>query len=190
VADSGRAWARALFSAAGATAARRLIADALDTLAGAMREHRVFREALKDPAVPNRLRIELIEAALPVTAPLETRELYARFAKLLVGKGRIGLLPSVAVTHRRLLDAEEGVVRLDIEAAREPDEARVRRMTEAWSRAGAGEKVIARVRLRPELLGGYRLRAGSIRYDFSIVGRLERLRKHLARPTESAREEG
>ncbi len=190
MADSRRAWARALFAAGKDSSTRLLFGEALAGLARAMEGPGGFREGLEDPAVPKLKRLGLIEAALPASASAPSRKVFGRFAELIVNKGRVALLPAISRSYGELADAEAGIARLDIEAARQPDAALIESLTKAWGAAGNGERVFARVRIQPDLIGGYRLRSGSVRYDYSIAGRIERLRRHLARPLEAARDKG
>jgi F0F1-type ATP synthase delta subunit len=56
------------------------------------------------------------------------------------------------------------------------------RIAAAWTANSGASTTMATVRLNPALIAGYRLRAGSLRIDYSIAGRLERLRREFARP--------
>jgi F0F1-type ATP synthase delta subunit len=66
----------------------------------------------------------------------------------------------------------------------------LRRVAAAWTVYAGAVVTQATVRVNPELIAGYRLRAGSLRIDYSIAGRLERLRRELAQPLMRARGEG
>jgi F0F1-type ATP synthase delta subunit len=79
-------------------------------------------------------------------------------------------------------DADEGIARLEVEAARAVDPAALDRIAKAWSLYSEAKTTRASVRINSALIAGYRLRAGSLRIDYSIAGRLERLRRELARP--------
>ena len=111
-----------------------------------------------------------------------TDAVFSRFCELLVEKERSSLIPALASVFRRIVDAEEGVARLEIEAAREPEAATVGRIGDAWSKSTGARTTISTLRVKPELIAGYRLRSGSIRIDYSIAGRLERLRRRLVLP--------
>lgn len=183
--DSRRAWAGALFSAAAPPSARGesyrpLFAEALEGLRKALEEP-AFQAALEDPVTPRSKRIEILSSALAASAPAEARRIFSALMSLIVAKDRIPLLPAIAGAYRELLDAEEGRVHLEIEAAFEPSPALVEELAEAWKRSSGAKTVRTSLRLSPALIGGYRLRSGSIRYDHSIAGRVERLRHHLSR---------
>ena len=60
------------------------------------------------------------------------------------------------------------------------------RIATAWTTYAGAKTTRATVRVDPALIAGYRLRAGSLRIDYSIAGRLERLRRELARPLDKS----
>ncbi|HTX71302.1 MAG TPA: ATP synthase F1 subunit delta [Rectinemataceae bacterium] len=193
--DRRRAWARALFGAAAEAGRRASYADALDGIAAVMAENRLMANFLSDPSVPKPEKKLFLASALlrPAGAPEDA--VFSRFCALLVDKGRCPLIPAIAAEMRHLVDAEQGLVRLEIEAAREPDADTIRRIREAWTRSVKSAATVSTLRVRPELIAGYRLRSGSIRIDYSVAGRLERLRRQLVRPLgaspqESGRGEG
>jgi F-type H+-transporting ATPase subunit delta len=177
VPDRRRAWARALGEAAPSSERRKAYADALDGIALAMSEDRRVVDYLHDPAIPKSDKKEFLASALGGTDAV-----FSRFCELLVDKERSSLIPALASVFRRIVDEEEGVARLEIEAAREPDAATVGRIGEAWSKSAGVRTTISTLRIKPELIAGYRLRSGSIRIDYSIAGRLERLRRRLVLP--------
>jgi F-type H+-transporting ATPase subunit delta len=188
VPDRRRAWAAALFAAEPESARRRGIADALDGIAAAMRAGRELADFLRDPSVPASSKSALLASALDPSLDGDGR--FARFCALAVAKGRALLLPAVAARYRALLDSGEGVSRLEVEAAREPDPAFLARLGDAWTRSAGARRTEIVVRINPALVAGYRLRAGSAMYDYSVAGRLERLRRELARPLGPGRMEG
>lgn len=206
MADARRAWARALRSSAPGPRARAAYAAALDGIALALaREGGEGRLELylEDPAVPAARKAELLSGALDAvnsagagdlepgargaveagafgTVEAGAGEVFSRFLLLLARKGRLGLLREIAATYRRLEDEATGLVRLRVEAAREPAPGLLEAFAAAWAKASGARDCAAELRLEPELVAGYRLRSGSLRIDYSAKGRLERLRAALA----------
>jgi F-type H+-transporting ATPase subunit delta len=107
---------------------------------------------------------------------------FARFCSLIVEKGRTHLLPQIARSYVAMRDLDEGIARLEVEAAREVDPAALDRIAKAWNAYSGALSTRTSVRLNSALIAGYRLRAGSLRIDYSIAGRLERIRRELAQP--------
>jgi F-type H+-transporting ATPase subunit delta len=165
-------------------------AEALSSLVGAIAADRNLGEFLSDPLVPKDKRASIIASSLGPDAKGPGPEVFGRFCSLIVEKGRAPLLPEIARSYGEMVDAAEGTARLEVESAREVDAEALKRIAAAWTTYSGAKTTRASVRLNPELIAGYRLKAGSLRIDYSVAGRLERLRRELARPLGSARGEG
>jgi F-type H+-transporting ATPase subunit delta len=180
VPDRRRAWARALFLAAPDRESRAAYASALEGLRLAVEAEPRLHACLADPSVAKSAKSSLISAALGAGEP--GAAVFGRFCGLIVDKGRTFLLPQIARSYGEMRDADEGIARLEVEAARAMAQAALDRVAAAWTAYSGAKATEAMVRLNPALIAGYRLRAGSLRIDYSIAGRLERLRRELARP--------
>jgi F-type H+-transporting ATPase subunit delta len=181
--DPRRAWAKALFLAMGTAGAREGAALALDRAATLVSgEAATF---FLDPAVPRKARTEALASLF---GEGEGREAFGRFVDLLVEKSRVALLPLIARSYRALLDAELGISRVDLVSARPLEKATLSEIEGAWKARTKARTVIMRVSQDPALLGGFILRTGSVRYDWSTAGRFKRLGQELSRPIEAARD--
>ena len=185
--DRRRAWARALILAASDREARAAFAAALEALSAAIDGDARFREFLADPSSPKKEKARILASAMDlgpgsVAASPRSAATFERFCSLIVEKGRAALLPEIARSYGAMRDAEEGIARLEVEAARDVDGEALKRIAEAWTKFSGSKATRPRVRINSALIAGYRLRAGSLRIDYSIAGRLERLRRELARP--------
>jgi F-type H+-transporting ATPase subunit delta len=187
VPDRRRAWARALFLAAPDRDARAAYDEALRALSAAIESEPQIHEFLLDPSGSKKAKASLIAASLdPAKGAAGKAEVFGRFCSLIVEKDRSGLLPQIARSYGDMRDADEGIARLEVETAREVDEGALKRISAAWSSYTGAKTTQAVVRINPALIAGYRLRAGSLRIDYSIAGRLERLRRELAQPLEKS----
>ena len=189
--DRRRAWARALFLAAPDRESRSAFADALNVLSVAIETDSRMRDALSDPAGDRKAKVALLTAALGTRAGTPAKSdagaaVFERFCALLVEKGRTPLLSQIARSYGALRDADEGIARLDIEAARQIDPPTLERIGRGWSAYSGAKSTRTTLRVNSALIAGYRLRAGSLRIDYSVAGRLERLRRELSRPLGSA----
>ncbi len=178
--DRRRAWAKALFFAAPDSASRGACADALEGLRACVDADKRIGNLLSDPSVPKTAKVQVLTAAYGGTGPGAV--VFERFCALIVDKGRSPLLPQIARAFGEFRDADEGIARLEIEAARAMADEALQRIALAWTKYSGAKTTSASVRVTPALIAGYRLRAGSLRIDYSIAGRLERLRRELARP--------
>jgi F-type H+-transporting ATPase subunit delta len=180
VPDRRRAWARALFLAAPSPQSRRACAEALEGFRAAMAADKRLANFLSDPPVAKASKVQVLRAAYAGDA--EGAGVFERFCSLIVDKGRISLLPQIATSYGEFRDADEGIARLEVEAARAVGDEALERIAAAWTKYSGARTTRASVRVTPALIAGYRLRAGSLRIDYSIAGRLERLGREFARP--------
>lgn len=184
--DRRRAWAHALFLAAPDRESRAVYASALEALSATIVSELRFREFLTDPSVAKGAKASVLVSALGAEASGPAKgsgaAVFERFCALIVDKGRAALLPQIARAYGAMRDSDEGIARLEVEAAREVDPDALGRIAAAWTSYSGSRTTQAKVKVNSALIAGYRLRAGSLRIDYSIAGRLERLRRELARP--------
>ena len=124
-------------------------------------------------------------------APLESREEMAQsiFGKvvskpvlnmiqLLLRRGRIHQLPTVAAEFRRLDNARRGITLATATSAAPLSADEIRAITARLEQLSGG-RVELDVQVDPSLLGGLIVRVGDRLIDGSVRGRLERLRNQL-----------
>ena len=182
--DGRRAWAAALFQAAPDAAARDAYDVALDGMARALDMDQAFESFFLDPGVKALVKAAFLESALDSSEGLsaEAVAVFRRFSELAARKGRLGLLRQISAAYRALVDAESGRARIEIQCATEPSPETVEKIRTAWRVFSGARDCLVAIRKDESLVAGYRLRAASVRYDYSVKGRLERLRRDLARP--------
>jgi F-type H+-transporting ATPase subunit delta len=130
---------------------------------------------LDNPALPLDKRRELLEAAIGKDAPPALLNLLL----LLLRRGRIELVPRIAIALRELVDRKSGIRRAVVTSASELSAQEVRALEERLER-DTGGKVELQVKVDPSLLGGLVVRVGDRLLDGSVRGRLERLRDQVA----------
>jgi F-type H+-transporting ATPase subunit delta len=140
-------------------------------------DERVAR-VIGNPSVPRADR----EATIDRLFAKRVSPLVLNLVRLLDQRGRLTLLPAVAMELTRLLDAMRGVVAATVTSAAplEKDEvaeiaARIESMT--------GQTVKLATAVDPSLIGGLTVRVGDRMIDASVRGRLERLRDQLVAGT-------
>ena len=169
----GRRYAEAAFQLAMRDGALDAYGDGLD-LAVRMLAGAEVLGILRNPARPLSERVELVDTLLSKRVPEPVRKI----AGLLVARGKVDRLATVATEYRRLLNQEQGVVEAVATAASPLDKTE----TEALQRKIAemtGRTVDLRVEVDESLIGGLTVRVGDTLYDASVRGRLERLRERL-----------
>jgi F-type H+-transporting ATPase subunit delta len=133
------------------------------------------RAILRNPARPMLEREGLVQTLLAKRVPAPILNLVG----LLVERGKVDSIATVAAEYRRLLNAERGIVQALATTATPLTKAE----TEALQRKVAemtGQTVDLRVEVDEALIGGLTVRVGDTLYDASVRGRLERLRERLA----------
>ncbi len=168
-----RIYAQSLVDAAKEQDALKRVREEFGDFIAAVRSSDELRGLLRSPQVDAGVKRDVLDEVLG-----EADELFRNFVRLVAEKNRIGELVEIHDEWERLLAAEERVLAVELTTAVElSDDAAadlVRRIEHA-----AGRRVEATRHVDPDLIGGLVLRAGSVRLDGSVRGRLESLRKDL-----------
>jgi F-type H+-transporting ATPase subunit delta len=173
---AARRYARALLevafqSAEGDPAALRRALTAAAALLEAQPE---LRDALASPAVPLEAKRNLVQSVWQGATPL-----LRRLLEMLVERGRLGLLPSIASTYGQLWNAARGVLPAEATSAVPLSEEQQAAVQRALGRA-TGRDVELTTAVDAALLGGLMVRVGGQVYDGTVRGRLRALRERLA----------
>jgi len=149
--------------------------EALEAVAEAWRRDRVLRAFFLSAQLP---RAERRAALDRLAAPLP--RLVGNFLRVLLGRGRLPLLPEMATAFRAALDRRLHRVPVTLTTAVPVPEADFRRWVEMIRPAIDGEPVVTH-QVRPEIIGGAVIRAGDRIADGSARRRLAELRTQLIR---------
>jgi F-type H+-transporting ATPase subunit delta len=168
-----RIYAEALLEAATEKGRLDRVRDEFDSFAAALADAPGLGDLLRNPQIDSTAKGEALHTVLGGADPV-----FLNFLRLTAEKGRIGELAEIYTEWQRLLAAQERILSVELTTAVElsAEEAAgiVKQIEEA-----AGRKVEATRVVDPELIGGLVLRAGSMRVDGSVRGRLETLREEL-----------
>jgi F-type H+-transporting ATPase subunit delta len=135
-----------------------------------------LKTALLSPAVsPSRKRAVVGKLIEPMRVSRPVRNLIF----VVIDHRRITQLHSLVEAFEALLDQRLGLVRAEVSSAHDLD-ASQRTTLEAELSRIAKKKAKASYTIDPRLIGGVVARVGSIVYDGSVRGQLERLRVKLA----------
>jgi F-type H+-transporting ATPase subunit delta len=116
----------------------------------------------------------LVEAAQRAGAG----DIAVKFLGLLLKKNRLSYVSAIASAYESLLDEEAGRRRVTVTAARALDQQEQDALTRKLE-AVTGRTISMEVVVDPGTLGGLVIRSGSVSYDASVKGQLERLRRQL-----------
>jgi F-type H+-transporting ATPase subunit delta len=135
-----------------------------------------LKTALLSPAVsPSRKRAVVGKLIEPMRVSRPVRNLIF----IVIDHRRVTQMPSIVEAFEGLLDQRLGLVRAEIASARDLDAAQRTTLEAELSRI-AKKKAKASYTIDPSLIGGVVARVGSVVYDGSVRGQLERLRVKLA----------
>lgn len=181
-AGAARRYARALLDVVLEKGDPARMREELKTLAGLLREQKPLALALGHPALGAERRRALVRAILQGSG---ASELLGRLMDLLAGRGRLGLLPAIAVAYEEAWNAQRGVVAAEAVTA-QPLDAEARERLAAALRVASGREVELTTRVDPATLGGVLVHMGGKTYDGTVRRQLARLRERLVLGTEGA----
>jgi F-type H+-transporting ATPase subunit delta len=169
-----RTYARALYEAAQEHDRLEQVREDLGDFAAAIRDVPELREVLRNPQLDPRVKAAALTDLLG-----GVDELVRNFLLVVAEKGRSAEIEPIAAEFDRLAAAAEGRLDVELTTAYELSDKEAEQIVGQISKA-SGRRVEAQRKVDPRLIGGVVLRAGSMRIDASVRGRLDRLRQELA----------
>lgn len=169
-----RTYARALFEAAKAEGRVDEVREELEDFVTALREVPELGGLLRNPQLDSRAKAEALDRVLA-----EADEIVRNFLRLVTEKGRGSQIEEIAREFDALYDAEKHILTVELTTAYELSDEEARGIVGQIEQA-SGRTVEATRAVDPNLIGGIVLKAGSLRLDSSVRGRLNRLRRELA----------
>ena len=160
-------YAKALFSLAKDKGMEDRVYENMRTLAESFAAEPGLKGALSNPIVSAADKERLLKAA----GGLQVSDLYTRFIRLALRHKREALLPLIAYIYIRLYRAEKKITRVLFDTAVPVDE-EIKAHLEKKLKEETGSTIEFSGRVRPELIGGFRLRVGNYRIDASYATRL------------------
>jgi F-type H+-transporting ATPase subunit delta len=148
-------------------------AQSLVLLLASSKELRQVWEAPSIPAEQKRSLLDAIVAREGISRPVRN------FLAVLIDHGRILFLQPIVKQFEQELNQRLGFTVAEISSARELEESE-RRALEGQVERVTGKKVKARYVQDATLLGGAIVKVGSMIYDGSVKGQLERIREAMS----------
>lgn len=147
----------------------------LSDFAGLLASHEqlklILETAIVAPAQKMGIMIELLEK-------MDFHPKTRAFLKMLAQENRVAILGLINEQLVHEWEEAQGIERISVFSASALDGGQRRRLQDILARAFA-KKVILEARIDPSLLAGIKLQRGSVVYDFSLLGNLERLKERL-----------
>ncbi len=149
----------------------RQFADFLATWDGSVE----LRHFFENPAIASIQKVEFLDK---MNARMGLQQEMRNLLAVLINNDRIGQVPDVARSYRRLLQEQLGIRQAQIVTARELSHQEQTALVAEVAKL-ASSRIEASFELDKSILGGTVVRIGSTVYDGSIRGRLERLKEQL-----------
>lgn len=175
MAVSHRMYARSLFQAAQAQGRLTAVHEELGDFVAAIGAVPELRNVLSNPELDARSKADVLGDILG-----DADELTRNFVLLVAEKGRAAELEEIYRELDRLVAAEEKRLNVELTTAYELSEDEAASILKKIEQA-SGRSVEATRKVDPSLIGGIVLRAGTLRVDASVRGRIEQLRHDLVR---------
>jgi F-type H+-transporting ATPase subunit delta len=170
-----RRYARALFQIGVDAGTYEALGQELADLATLFQESVELRQTLVNPVFKPSEKRAILEKLLPRVTPSPVVQ---RFALLLLERGRIALLPSLARAYRELSDIHAGRVRAVVVSATPLGAGDLERVRQSLERR-TQKQVLLEAQVDPNLIGGLVARVGDLVLDGSVRTQLETLREKL-----------
>lgn len=168
-------YAKALLACAKECGDERPVCDAMSALADSFGQCPELAAVLKNPTLPQAQKKSLIATAAGGT----NNALFGRLVDLLLKNGRTEELHRIALDYCDMYHADAKLCVWRVTTAYPMDQATADRIR-SFLEKRSGRTVELKMRINPELLGGFVLDVDDERLDASVIGQLRRIKKKLA----------
>jgi len=161
-------YAKALFEVALKHGIIEDVERGLSLVQAVIEHHPKLLKVLSHPLIPFHKKREMLHRRFYN----HVNGLVMRFLELLLRRGRIEELKNILLLFREMVDDWRGILHVEVKSAVELTESEVERIME-WASQLWGKKVIIRVGVDENLVGGIVIKAGDKLLDLSIRGTIE-----------------
>jgi F-type H+-transporting ATPase subunit delta len=168
-----RVYAAALFAAARDAGRMQQVQKELAELGAALAQNAALRGALLDPQVEAARKERVLTVLMDGADKLLVNAL-----RLMLQKGRIGLIPQVQAEYDRLAAEAEREVDVEVTSAVDLTDKAERELVERIEQT-SGRRVRLTKHIDEDVIGGLVLRVGDVVIDASLRSRAEQLRAHI-----------
>ena len=157
-------YAKALYGAG-------VLLEEVEGAATCLRENPQLMDALLSPVIPQGKKRRIIDRVFS--------ENVRSFLKVLCAHRHVEEIYDISKAFRACCLSHEQKAAAELYYVTEPDEAQQQKIKEFLCRKTGAAEVELTLVCKPELIGGFVLRTGDQEYDWSLKGRLDRLRQKL-----------
>jgi F-type H+-transporting ATPase subunit delta len=170
-----RRYAKAIFAIGEDNGLFELMGRQLNELADLWQGSAELRQTLENPVFKLAQKRTVLQSLLPRIAP--ARQVQS-LALLLLERGRIAMLPTIAKAYEEMCDQKLGRVRARVKSAHALDIASESEIRKAIERR-TGKKVLMTTEVDPALIGGVVAEVAGLVLDGSVASRLSSLKNRL-----------
>jgi F-type H+-transporting ATPase subunit delta len=134
-----------------------------------------LRNVFENPSVAHKQKISLLDAIIKKTGG---SKLLRNLVAVLIDQRRIGQIGEIAEQFRKELDERMGIAQAQVKSARELN-AKEKKDLELRLAEVTGKTIRATYAEETGLLGGAVVRVGSVIYDGSVRGQLQKIKEKL-----------
>ncbi|HEX7285469.1 MAG TPA: ATP synthase F1 subunit delta [Candidatus Angelobacter sp.] len=134
-----------------------------------------LRNVFENPSVAHKQKISLLDA---IIKKMGGSKMLRNLVAVLIDQRRIGQIGEIAEQFRKDLDERMGIAQAQVKSARELS-AKEKKDLERRLAEVTGKTIRATYAEEAGLLGGAVVRVGSVIYDGSVRGQLERIKQKL-----------
>ncbi len=133
---------------------------------------------VKNPSFDKAALRTILSELCKEQSELSFDEQVENFIKLLVGNGRLAVLPEMVKQFEKLKAIHENYIRVEVVSAYPLESLQKKELTDALEQR-FGKKVELEVTINQALMGGWLIRVGDEVVDLSVLGRYQQLATHL-----------
>ena len=167
-------YAKALFKYANEHKEAALTYHAMDRLCLSFSEVETLKDSLQNPVLADTKKFNL----LVIASGNPTGKCIQEFFRLVIAKKRLEMIHYMAISYMELYRRENHLIQSDLTIAADLDEDIVGRLKELVQEQTHCD-IEFKVTTDKSIIGGFILDFDSMRYDASIQGKLQRIRKRL-----------
>jgi F-type H+-transporting ATPase subunit delta len=150
--------------------------DELRVVREVINQNKNFNTLLSSPKISKEKKKQMLKDVFSGVNPFLQNTL-----KLLVDRGREGLIVQVADHFIELANSEKGIAEATVTSVRPLSEEETKAISSAFAKKLGKKDLRIENIVDSNLLGGIKLRVGNTIYDGSVQGKLERLERQLLR---------
>jgi F-type H+-transporting ATPase subunit delta len=170
-----RPYARAIVDVAGSPAKANELRGELMPFANALRSTKELQDLYASPAIHMDTKVAVTQQ---LARKMKVSDLAAKTLEVLTRNHRVGDLDAILEALAALVNSALGVAVAHVRSAKALSPEEIGELANTLSKR-TGKKVELEIRTDPKLLGGFIVKIGSVVWDASVAGKINKFRESL-----------